>query len=174
MAKKIKKSISNKVKGIKLGKEETKDLYRKITTQELKPVNDSISVEYELDVPSQKAVRIREAAIEKVQEKTPDVSRGEALAIVREKNFSTILNEMLSNKLDEEYCIEHGIDFIPGMTGKELMMLKQAERAMQGDLKSAKFIVERVDGKTKTINENRNFSLKGSLSEIMGRIDKNG
>ena len=113
-------------------------------------------------------------AVDNVVAKHPDMSRTEAFKRVREKSFSDILNDMLSGSLDEEYCAMHDIEYAPGLSGKELIMMKQAENAMQGDLNAARFIVERIDGKAKSVSENKSVSIKGSLEDIMKRIDQNG
>lgn len=169
-----KQSITNKVKGQSLKGEDVKAFYEKPKKMKIKPINDKIEVNFELEPKSQELVRKVDKAIENVQEKHPDVTRAEAFKRVREKSFSDILNDMLSSPLDEEYCAMHDIEYAPGLSGKEMIMMKQAENAMQGDLNAAKFIVDRIDGKAKSISENKSISVKGSLEDFMKRIDKNG
>lgn len=175
-----KQSIGNKVKSVnKLGLEETKDLYKKISGKKLKK-SEKISSDIEIDVipneESMKAIVVREEVIKKAKKLKKYKDRGDKdiLIDVREKNFGNILNDILSQKMDERYCIEHDIEYIEGLTGKEMMMLKQAERAMQGDLNSAKFIVERIDGKLKNVNESKSINIKSTLEEFLKGIDKNG
>lgn len=169
-----KQSITNKVKGQSLKGEDVKAFYEKPKKMKIKPINDKIEVNFELEPKSQEMVRKVDQAIENVQEKHPDVTRAEAFKRVREKSFSDILNDMLSSPLDEEFCAMHDIEYAPGLSGKEIIMMKQAENAMQGDLNAAKFIVDRIDGKAKSISENKSISVKGSLEDFMKRIDKNG
>lgn len=169
-----KQSITNKVKGQSLKGKDVKAFYEKPKKMKIKPINDKIEVNFELEPKSQEMVRKVDQAIENVQEKHPDVTRAEAFKRIREKSFSDILNDMLSSPLDEEYCAMHDIEYTPGLSGKEMIMMKQAENAMQGDLNAAKFIVDRIDGKAKSISENKSISVKGSLEDFMKRIDKNG
>lgn len=166
-----KRSIENKVK-MNLGSD-AKYLYKGVKVLDIDPIGVDVELEKTLDAESQKGMVIREKSIKDEMVRT-GLSRGEAFESIREKNFGNILNDMLSEQLDMEYCLEHDIDYVKGLSGKELMMLKLAEKALQGDLNSTKFIVERMEGKAKTVSENKSLSLKGSLEDFMKRIDKNG
>ena len=169
-----KHSITNKIKTQSIHGSDVEALYTKPKKMKVKGVNNKIEVEYELEPRSQELMRKVDQAVDNVVAKHPDMSRTEAFKRVREKSFSDILNDMLSGSLDEEYCAMHDIEYAPGLSGKELIMMKQAENAMQGDLNAARFIVERIDGKAKSVSENKSVSIKGSLEDIMKRIDQNG
>ena len=168
-----KRSCTNKIKAQKLSGEDVQGLYKKPEKMKIKNINKNIEIDFELKPKSQELVRKVDKAIENVQAKHPDVSREEAFKKVRAKSFGDILNDMLSGALDEEFCAINGINYVPGLSGKEAIMMKQAEAAMQGDLNAAKFIVERIDGKAKSVNENKSVSIKGSLEDYLKTIDNN-
>lgn len=74
-------------------------------------------------------------------------------------SFTTLLKRMLKSKVD----IKDSSGNILRVSKKRVILLKWMEKAMTGDVKAIEGVIDRIEGKPKTIGE---MTIKGGLSSM--------